>query len=267
MSKIKILFFGDIFGKIGRQGIIKILPNLKKKYQPDFIVANVENLAHGRGITKNCLQEMLDAGINFFTSGNHVWDKPDAYDILAQKDAPIIRPANYPEETVGQGEKIVKIGSNSLLMINLMGTVFFTESFSNPFLAMDEILAKYATEKLAGIILDFHAEATSEKVALGYYLDGRISAVIGTHTHVQTADEKILAQGTAYITDLGMSGAKESIIGLAKKEIIDSFIKGTGLAAEIPETGICQINAIYLEIDPKTQKALKIERIFTEVEV
>lgn len=261
MDKIKIVFLGDIFGKIGRKAVINILPKLKKEYKPDFIIANAENLAHGHGITRNSLQEMLDAGINFFTSGNHIFDKPDGEFILAEKDAPIIRPVNYLEEMPGVGEKIVNIGEKKLLVINLMGRVFFQENYKNPFKIMEELLEKYKTEDLAGIIVDFHAEATSEKVALGYYLDGKVSAIIGTHTHIQTADETILANGSAYISDIGMIGAKESVIGLDKDQVVQNFINEAGMSADIPESGICAINGVYLEIDSATKRAVKIERI------
>lgn len=267
MGKIKIIFLGDIFGKIGRKGVIKILPELKKEYKPDFIIANAENLAHGHGITRNSLQEMLDAGINFFTSGNHIFDKPDGEYILAEKDMPIIRPANYIGQIPGQGEKIFNIGEKKLLVVNLMGRVFIQESYKNPFKVIEEILEKYKNEDLAGIIVDFHAEATSEKVALGYFLDGRVSAIIGTHTHIQTADDRILTSGSAYISDIGMIGAKESVIGLEKDEVVQNFINEAGMSADIPEIGICLLSGVYLEIDAQTKKAIKIERINKETEI
>jgi polar amino acid transport system substrate-binding protein len=267
MTPIKILFFGDIFAKIGRQGLKKILPDLLDKYQPDLIMANAENLAHGRSVTEPTLKEMSNLGIELFTSGNHVWDKKDVYAIINKKDSPLIRPANYPEGTPGKGEKIVKIGLNSLLVVNLIGRVFFREDFEDPFKTIDEILENHKKDKLAGIIVDFHAEATSEKVAMGYYLDGRVSAMIGSHTHVQTADEKILEKGTAYLTDIGFSGAKNSVIGLDKKIIIKNFLTQINEPGEIPESGFCQINGVYLEINPKTQEAIKIERINTEIEI
>ncbi len=264
---IKILFFGDIFGKLGRQGMIKALPDLKEKYQPDITIANAENLAHGRGVTESTIKEMLKAGIDMFTSGNHVWDKNDAYNIFAQKDSPLIRPANYPEETAGKGEKLLKIGLKKVLVINLIGRVFFREDFNDPFAEIDKILEKYKKDKPNAIIIDFHAEATSEKIALGHFLDGKVSAMLGTHTHVQTADNKILEQGTAYISDLGMTGPQDSVIGLEKTAIINNFFTQINKSAQVPETGMCQINGVYLEIDPKTQKALKIERINTQVEI
>lgn len=267
MIPIKILFFGDIFGKIGRQGIKKILPELKNQYQPDLILANAENLAHGRGVTSATLKEMTDAGIDYFTSGNHVWDKNEAFTILNKKKTILIRPANYPPDTSGQGEILVKVGLKNMLVVNLVGRVFFREDFDCPFRTIDNILEKYKKQNLAGIIIDIHAEATSEKIALGHYLNGRVSAVLSTHTHVLTADEKILDQGTAYISDLGMTGPQDSVIGLDKKIVISNFLSQINKSADIPECGICQINGVYLEIDPKTKKAIKIERLNKQVEI
>ena len=269
MRPIKILFFGDIFGKIGRQAIKKVLPDFKKKYKPNLILANAENLAHGRGVTIATIEEMEEAGIEFFTSGNHVWDKQAAPEILDKKNSPLIRPANYLQDKPGQGEKLLKIGQNNLLVVNLIGRVFFKEQaeFTCPFIKAQQIIDSYQDKNLAGILIDFHAEATSEKRALGFYLNGKVSAVICSHTHVQTADEQILNKGTAYITDLGMTGPKDSVIGLDKKTIINNFIDQTTKSAAVPESGFCQINAVYLEIDPQTQKAIKIERINSEIEI
>jgi len=267
MQTIKILFFGDIFGRPGRQGIIKILPKLKKEYKADLVIANAENLAHGRGVTKSTITDMLDAGIDLFTSGNHIWDKRDGFKLLEEKNPVLIRPANYPSGTAGQGEKLVKVGQKSILVINLIGRVFFREDFNCPFQTVAKILKKYQKKNIAGIIIDFHAEASSEKVAMGYYLDGKVSAVLGTHTHIQTADEKIQENGTAYITDVGMTGPEVSVIGLDKEIIIDNFLTQINKSADIPETDTCQINAVYLEIDPKTQKALKIKRININIKI
>jgi 2',3'-cyclic-nucleotide 2'-phosphodiesterase len=267
MASIKIIFLGDIFGRLGREGTKKILPELKKEYQPDIIIANAENLAHGRGVTTTTIEEMQKAGIDLFTSGNHVWDKKDAYNIFNQKNSPLIRPANYPQGTAGQGEKIVKVGLKKILVINLIGRVFFREDFEDPFNTILEILKKYEKENLAGIIIDFHAEASSEKVAMGHFLNGKVSAMIGTHTHVQTADDKILDQGTAYITDAGMTGPGDSVIGLDKKVIINNFFTQINKSADVPETGTCQINGVYLEINPKTKKTEKIQRIYKQIEI
>jgi len=261
---IKILVFGDINGKIGRKALIKELPKLKKKYQPTLVIANCENLAHGFGITPHTIDEMTKAGINFFTSGNHIFDKPAAKEIFNGLECPIIRPANYKKRVWGSGEKVIKIGQNSLLMVNLMGRVFIKEDeFTNPFKAADLILKKYKSQKFNAILFDFHAEATSEKVALGHYLNGRASALWGTHTHIQTADEKILDHGTAYITDLGMVGDANGVIGVDKENVIKRFLYSETIGKDLKmnDTGKAIINGLYLEINPKTAKTIKIKRI------
>ena len=264
---MKILFFGDIIGKIGRQAIKEILPKLKKEYQPDLVVANVENLAHGIGVTKKTLDEMIEAGIDFFTSGNHIFKKPEAEELLKANDSVILRPANYPGDVPGAGFRVIEVGSRSVLVINLMGQVFIKEEFDNPFKKIDEILEKVDQKNLAATIVDFHAEATSEKVAFGWHVDGRVSAVLGTHTHVPTADAKILPQGTAYITDVGMVGAVDSIIGDRKEPLLASFLTGSAPKVEIPEEGEVEVNAVLLEVSPKTRKAKKIKRIDRKVKV
>jgi metallophosphoesterase (TIGR00282 family) len=267
MSNLKILFLGDIFAKIGRQAIIKVLPKLKKEYEPDLVIANAENLSHGKGVTDSTIKEMQAAGIDYFTSGNHVWAKNDAYIIMARKDSPLIRPANYPENTPGTGELIIPINTKSVLLINLIGRVFMREDLDDPFRCADKILEKYKNQDFSAIIVDFHAEATSEKRALGFFLDGRVSAVLGSHTHVQTADEQILENGTAYISDMGMTGSKDSVIGLDKRIIIKNFLTQINEPGEIHETGRAIVNGVYLEINPKTQKATKIERVWKEVDI
>ncbi len=256
---IKVLFFGDVVGKIGRQALKKIIPQLKKKFSPDLIIANAENLAHGIGITAKTLQEIREAGVNFFTSGNHIWKKEEANEIL-EKNQDIIRPANYANKS-GRGWQIVKIKNYSLLLINLMGRTFIEEELKNPFQAVDEILAANQDKKLAGIIVDFHAEATSDKVALGWHLDGRVSAVIGTHTHIPTADAKVLPQGTAYVTDVGMVGAADSVLGVVKENILTKFVNETAKVHEIPEKGDCLVNAVLITINPATGQAEAIKRI------
>lgn len=267
MTNLKILFIGDIFAKIGRQTVIKLMPELKKEFEPDLVIANAENLSHGKGITETTIKEMQAAGIDYFTSGNHVWDKKDAFIMLNRKDSPIVRPANYPTGTIGSGEKIVQVGAKSVLIINLIGRVFFREDFDDPFSTVEKILAKYKNQDLAAIIVDFHAEASSEKRAMGFYLDGKASAMIGTHTHVQTADNQILSEGTGYITDAGMTGAKDSVIGLDKRIIIKNFLTQINEPGEIPEGGLAQLNGVYLEINPKTHKAVKIDRVWKEVAI
>lgn len=274
---IKILFLGDIVGKIARKALTTSLQEIQKELQPDLTIANVENLAHGTGITKKTLKEMQEAGIDFFTSGNHIWKKREAKTIFIEGFFPVIRPANYPPSVDGTGEKIIEIwhkGSDGskkakgqLLVMNLLGRVFFQEDMDCPFRKSDEILEKYRNEKLSGIIVDFHAEATSEKVAFAHYLNGRVSAIIGTHTHIATADNQILSGGTAYITDVGMVGAKDSVIGVDKKNILEKFLKQIPVDHEIPKKGIVIINAVVIEIDECTNKAVKIDRVYREVEV
>ena len=264
---MRILFFGDIIGKIGRRAIQKTLPDFKNEYQPDLIIANVENLAHGSGVTQKTLNEMIEAGVDFFTSGNHVFSKPEAEALLAPKDSAVLRPANYPGEMAGQGFKLVEVGSKSVLVVNLIGQVFMKESFDNPFKKFDEIFAQVNQSNLAAVIVDFHAEATSEKVAFGWYVDGRASAVFGTHTHIPTADAKILPQGTAYVTDVGMVGAADSVIGDKKEPIIKSFLTGEPPKIEVPESGEVAMGAMILEVDPKTKKAISFERVDRKVAV
>lgn len=262
---VKVLFFGDVVGKIGRQALKKIIPQLKKKLAPDFIIANVENLAHGIGITAKTLQEVREAGVDFFTGGNHIWKKEEANEIL-EKSQDIIRPANYAQKS-GRGWQIVKIKNYSFLIINLMGRTFIEDELKNPFLVADEILAENQEKKLGGTIVDFHAEATSDKVALGWHLDGRVSAVVGTHTHIPTADAKILPQGTAYVSDAGMVGATDSVLGVVKENILDKFVKETAKVHEIPEKGACTVNAVLITIDPATGKAETIKRVDKEIKI
>lgn len=264
---MKILIFGDIVGRVGRQGLTLVLPGLKKKYQPDLVLGNAENLAHGVGVTPSTLQEVLDAGVDFCTSGNHVFDKPDVLAMFEDKSLPLIRPANYPPGTPGRGSALVPVGKEQVLVINLMGRVFMREDFDDPFRGIDAILEEYRDVPRAGTLVDFHCEVTSERVAFGLYVDGRVSAVTGTHTHVPTADSEILPGGTAYRTDIGMTGAKGTVIGVDKVNVIRKFLTQRPAGFEQPERGICRINASLVTIDLKTQKATAIESIYEEVEV
>lgn len=266
---IKILFFGDVVGKIGRRALKKVLPGLKKKYKPDLVIANGENLAHGLGVTKKTLKEMKEIGVNFLTSGNHIWNKKEINEIFNDPEYKdfIIRPANWPEGAPGEGAKLLKVGKFSILVINLMGRVFIEEDLDCPFKKTDEILSQYQDKKINALLVDFHAEATSEKVALGWYLDGRVSAVLGTHTHVGTIDAKILPKGTAHLVDVGMVGAKDSVIGQKKEEVLAGFLTQLPQTFEPPEKGEAIVNGVYLEIDPKTKKAKKIKRIDLETKI
>lgn len=267
--KIRVLFFGDVVGKIGRQALKKVLPDLRNKYKPDLVLINVENLAHGKGITKKTLTELEEMGVDLFTSGNHIWDKKEAVEILAQEGTRVLRPANYPPSVSGSGYKIINVGTKKILVINLIGRVFFTEDYDCPFRKFDEIhqTLKKQWDNLAAVIVDIHAEATSEKVGIGWYLDGQVSAVLGTHTHIGTVDAKILPHGTGYISDIGMVGAADSILGVDKENVIKSFLDSINYAFVIPEEGRAVINAVYLEIDAKTKKTVKIERVDSEVNI
>ena len=257
---LKILFLGDIVARPGREAVVQALPKLKAEYKPDLVIANAENIAHGKGVTQNTLNELLSGGIDFFTSGNHVWKKEGSL-LLENRQIPLIRPANYPEGVPGRGFEILPVLSKKIAIINLIGRTFFKNHYDCPFKAADRILAELEKENLNAIIVDFHAEATSEAKALGYYLDGRVSAVLGTHTHIPTADEEILENKTAFITDVGMCGVKDSILGKNKEEILETFLKQDAVTADWDETwSECVIQGVYLEID-NNKEAKKIARV------
>lgn len=262
---MKILFFGDIVGRIGRQALAKKLPELKKKHEPDLVMANAENLAHGVGITEKTITEMLDAGINFFTTGNHIWDNEQGLKYLENENIPVIRPANFLEEISGSGFGIVEINNYKILIINVAGQVFLKEEAASPFETVDEILRENASEKPNIVLVDLHAEATSEKQALWYYLDGRISVLLGTHTHVPTANPRISKKGTGLVEDVGMVGGSDSVIGANKDIILNRFLNNYTTSLEPPETGPVIINSVLLDIDPETGQTKKIERIDLEV--
>lgn len=255
-----ILFIGDIVGSPGRGAVAKLLPKLKDELQLDFVVANAENAAGGSGITPSVADELLGYGVDLLTSGDHIWKKKEILEII-DKTRRILRPANYPESTPGVGSCAMESKSiNGVVVgvINLVGRVFM-QAVECPFQT-----AKREIEKLkkdtSVILVDIHAEATSEKIALGYFLDGLVSAVVGTHTHVQTADERILPKGTAYITDLGMTGPYNSVIGQRVDQIIQRFLTGMPTRFEVATEDI-QLHGVVLDIDSQTGRAKSIERI------
>lgn len=259
---LTILFFGDIQSKLGREAVKKELPKLKKQFKPNFIMANGENLSHGRGISLKTFDEMQEAGIEFFTTGNHIWDKKQAEELLEQDPPKVIRPANFPKGNPGRGDIVVEIGKHKLLIVNIQGQAYFKNTVNSPFKTIDQILKDYKDQDINGILVDFHAETTSEKKAMGWYLDGKVSAILGTHTHVQTADETIMPKGTGYITDIGMVGGVHSVIGLAVEPSIEYFLnEETKVPHDFPESGETIINAVLLKIDPKTAKTKEIHRI------
>ncbi|WP_026842556.1 TIGR00282 family metallophosphoesterase [Citrifermentans bremense] len=255
---VKLLFIGDVIGKPGREALSRELHRIVDRHMVDLVIANGENAAGGFGLTEETAQDMFKCGVQMITSGNHIWDKKDALEYIKREER-IVRPANYPEGTPGRGTTIVKTpGGVKVGILNLEGRVFMN-NLDCPFRCADREIAKLK-EETPVILVDFHAEATSEKVSLGWYLDGRVSAVIGTHTHVQTADERILTAGTAYMTDAGMTGAFDSVIGVKKEEAILKFVSQRPSKFEVAKKDI-RINAVAIEIDEKTGLALGIERI------
>ena len=255
---VNILFIGDIVGKPGRQSVSRELHRLVDRYSVDMVIANGENASGGFGITVETAKELFGCGIHLLTSGNHIWDKKEALEYLNREER-IIRPANYPEGTPGRGSALVRTpGGARVGVINIEGRVFMN-NLECPFRAADrEIALLAASTKI--ILVDFHAEATSEKTSLGWYLDGRVSAVVGTHTHVQTADERVLTSGTAYISDVGMTGAFDSVIGVRKEEPIQKFLTQLPSKFEVAKKDL-RINAVVISIDEASGRALGIERV------
>lgn len=264
---MNILFIGDIVGKIGRQTVKKIVPKLRRELKIDLVIANAENSAHGSGVTETVLDELIKAKIDFFTSGDHVFKNKKGLNTF--KNYPLIRPANYPPGVPGEGYKIISINDKNILIINLIGRVFMHLDYDCPFRKLDEILANINLQekKIFAIIVDIHAEATSEKVSLSHYADGKITALLGTHTHVMTADSKITEKGMAYITDTGMCGAYNSSLGIDHKNIIKTFLEQIKYHHEIPETGKTILNGVLIKINDKTGKAEEIKAIrkFSEI--
>ncbi len=263
---MRLIFFGDVVGKAGRKAVAQVLPLWRAKYQPDVVAANVDNVAHGRGFTSKTVKEFLDLGIDILTGGDHVFDNTQANELLAIAEMPILRPANYKNELPGVGCKLISLGSRQLLFIHLLGQVFITEELDSPFKVVDDILSKNTNQgDLAGIFVDLHAEATSEKVAMGWYLDGRVTGLMGTHTHVATADERVLSKGTAYISDVGMVGATESVIGVRIQDSLNHFLTGLPGKFEPVEEGEIVVGAVMIDFDPTTTKATAIVRLTTKV--
>jgi metallophosphoesterase (TIGR00282 family) len=251
-NEIRVLFLGDVIGKPGRRAVEAFINTVNV----DFKIINGENLAGGIGITQRVALEMLSCGIDLITTGNHVWKKKETASFLIEEQR-VIRPLNYPEGTPGAGYKIIKRNNKELCIANVEGRVFMN-SLECPFRAIKD-LAEHCGEEVP-IIVDFHAEATSEKVALGWYLDGKVSAVFGTHIHVQTADERILPNGTGYITDVGMTGPADSVIGMDKTAVLKRFITMMPHKYEVGKENI-EVQGVILTIDSATRKCLKIERI------
>lgn len=255
---MKLLMIGDIVGQPGRNIVHNLVPGLKEELNIDFVVANGENAAGGNGITRSTADDILASGVDLITGGNHIWDKKDIVEWI-DSEPRLIRPANYPPGTPGRGYFISDLGGGiRLAVINLSGRVFMPP-IDCPFQTVDALLKNLETQADL-FLVDFHGEATSEKMAFGYYVDGRVSAVVGTHTHIQTADARILPKGTAYISDVGMTGPYESVLGVRKELAVASFITRMPQRFDVAK-GYAQFNAVVIEFDSNTGKAKNIENI------
>ena len=246
---MRILFIGDVVGSPGRDTLIKYLPKLKEKYRPMLTIVNGENAAAGKGITEKIYRKFLEIGVHAVTMGNHVWRNPNVFDFIDEAKY-LVRPANFPKNNPGKGMVFLKVNQLEVAVINLQGRTYM-DPIANPFEVADELIAE-AKKRTSIIFVDFHGEATSEKLAFGWYLDGRVSAVVGTHTHVQTADNRILPNGTAYITDVGMTGLYDGIIGVDPKPVLHKFLTNLPSRFEIPKSGRTQLNGVIIDIDEKT---------------
>jgi 2',3'-cyclic-nucleotide 2'-phosphodiesterase len=260
---MRLLFVGDVIGKPGRRAVQNQLPRLVDRHRVDYVIVNVENSAGGFGVTPDVLAELSDLPIDCYTSGNHIWDKKEGVELL-DRERRLLRPANYPEGNPGRGLYVGETAAGiPVATINLEGRVFMS-SVDSPFLVADRLL-KGLDAKVKVIFVDFHAEATSEKQAMGFYLDGRVSGVVGTHTHVPTGDERILPQGTAFLTDVGMTGPYESIIGMRTDKVLKRFLLQTPAPFEVAKRDV-RLAAVVLDVDEDTGKARGIERLLIQDE-
>ncbi|HTL39227.1 MAG TPA: TIGR00282 family metallophosphoesterase [Methylomirabilota bacterium] len=261
---IKIIFFGDISGEPGRVVIKKALPEILSLEKPDLVLANVDNLAHGKGVTVKTLEEMIRAGIQGFTSGNHAFSKKEfAAEVFEKYKNIIVRAANIPDTNPGSTAIVLPTPKGEVLIGHFFGQVFMEKQFhdpiTSPFAKVEEWMKEYQPKKYAATIIDLHAEVTSEKVAFGHFLDGKVSAVLGTHTHIPTADAKVLPGGTAYITDVGMCGAADSVLGVKKELSLERFTTGNWVPFDIPEDASeGELSYVMINVDDTTGKALDI---------
>jgi 2',3'-cyclic-nucleotide 2'-phosphodiesterase len=254
---MKLLFIGDVVGSPGRKMVEQYIPKLKAKYKPNVIIINGENAAGGKGITEKIYRSFVELGAHAVTLGNHAWDNREIFEFIDGAKA-LVRPANLPDEAPGKGIVYVQADGFEVAVINLQGRTFLP-AIDCPFKKADLLIAE-ASQRTPIIFVDFHAEATSEKQAMGWHLDGRVSAVVGTHTHVQTADNRILPKGTAYITDVGMTGPYDGILGVDREAVLKKFLTALPVRFEVT-SGRSQLNGVVIEIDQKTGRAKSIERI------
>ncbi|AYC29307.1 TIGR00282 family metallophosphoesterase [Paenisporosarcina cavernae] len=256
---MRVLFIGDIVGSMGREMVEEYLPRLKKKYQIDVVIVNGENAAAGRGITKKIYQDLLYMGVDVVTMGNHTWDQKEIFDFIDDVDY-LIRPANFSKDAPGRGMTSISKSGTTLSVINLHGRTFLPPH-DDPFEKVAELMEE--AKKISPLVfVDFHAEATSEKMAIGWFLDGKASAVVGTHTHIQTADNRILPQGTAYITDVGMTGPYDAILGMKKEDVLYRFQTNLPARFEVPKAGRKMLSGVVIDIDDVTGKSNSIERVY-----
>ncbi|HJG22597.1 TIGR00282 family metallophosphoesterase [Enterococcus durans] len=255
---MRVLFIGDVVGSMGREMITEYLPRLKKKFRPQVTIVNGENAAAGRGITEKIYKKFLQDGVDVVTMGNHTWDNRDIFEFIDQAKK-MVRPANFPEGTPGQGIVFVKVNQLELAVINMQARSFMVD-LDDPFRKINELIEE-ARKRTPIIFVDFHGETTSEKQAMGWFLDGKVSAVVGTHTHVQTNDARILPQGTAYLTDVGMTGPYDGILGMRREPVIEKFLTALPKRFEVVENGRGILSGCLLEIDDVTGKAKTIELI------
>lgn len=254
---MRILFIGDIVGKVGRNAIAEYLPKIKKSYRPTVSIVNAENAAHGKGLTEKLYKQLLRDGVDFMTMGNHTYGQREIYDFIDDANR-MVRPANFPSEAPGVGMRFIQINDIKLAIINLQGRSFM-QDIDDPFKKADQLIEE-AKKETNFIFVDFHAETTSEKNAMGWYLDGRVSAVVGTHTHIQTSDERVLPNGTGYITDVGMTGYYDGILGINRDEVIERFITSLPRRHVVPDDGRSVLSGVIIDLD-KDGKTKQIERI------
>ena len=261
---MKILCIGDIYGEPGRKAVELFVNPMKQSGEIDFVIANAENSADGVGITENIAKELFKNGCDVLTCGDHVFDRRKEIEEFIKKDARLLRPANFPKIAPGQGSCVVESKGIKIGVIHVAGQVFMRFHFSSPFISVDEELEKVRGQGASVVVVDMHAEATSEKAAISWYLDGRVSAVVGTHTHVQTADERVSEKGTACLTDLGMTGPYDSVIGAEKEAIIQRFLTQMNIRKTVAKNDV-RFSGALVTVDDRTGRALSIERVHKKV--
>ncbi len=255
---MNILLIGDVVGKVGRRAIASLIPEIRRNHDLDIVIANGENAAGGKGLTPSTADEIFEAGVEIITSGNHIWHYNEVYPYL-DSEAPVLRPLNYPKGAPGRGV----LCQNGVAVINLMVRTFMPGALDCPFRAADNALANI--EDCGIVIVDMHAEATSEKAALAWYLDGRVSAVIGSHTHIPTADTRVLPKGTAFVTDVGMVGSRDSILGVTTQSVVDGFLTQLPTRFTTDEHGPVVFNSVLIQVDEASGRATGVQRIDCEV--